>query len=374
MNILKKSLVAMLLMSVFTGIQAQEIIEVSTTTTPVTCGGDSDGSITITVSGGSGDLNYTLFKAGSFVEASGFIPDRTFTFQDYPKASNYFIIVSDGINALYVNPVIIGGPDPIQITDVTITDINCAGVNDGTITVTASGEDGNLIYDLFGPAPDQNSSGFFPNLPTGTYSVTVSHGTCSSTDDATNLFVDIPPPLTVALEFNTPVTCFGESDGTLGIVPSGGTPSGTGTGYTYSWTGPGGFTSTDEDLFNIPTGDYTVEVTDANGCTTIFGPVTVGTNTEILISLTGSTNVSCNGGNNGSANINVSGGVAGYTIEWVGQNTGHTRSGQNPIDLIADTYNITVTDAVSCSKLFTDVVTITEPDPISAAVVLLWRK
>lgn len=37
--------------------------------------------------------------------------------------------------------------------------------------------------------------------------------------------------------------------------------------YTYSWTGPNGFTSTDEDLIQLEAGVYTLNVTDANGCT-----------------------------------------------------------------------------------------------------------
>jgi uncharacterized repeat protein (TIGR01451 family) len=52
-------------------------------------------------------------------------------------------------------------------------------------------------------------------------------------------------------------------DGEINITVTGGTPE-----YSYAWTGPSGFTGTDEDLTGLASGTYTVVVTDANGCTT----------------------------------------------------------------------------------------------------------
>ncbi|MGV8114623.1 MAG: HYR domain-containing protein [Lentimicrobium sp.] len=51
------------------------------------------------------------------------------------------------------------------------------------------------------------------------------------------------------------------SNAAIDITVTGGTPP-----YTYAWTGPAGFTSTDEDLTGLVSGTYTVLVTDANGC------------------------------------------------------------------------------------------------------------
>lgn len=370
MNILKKYVGVMILLSVATGIKAQDIIEVSTTSTPVSCGGVSDGTITVTVEGGSGNLNYSLFMDGVFTASSGFIPDRTYTFTGYPKGADYFIYIADavlGTGSLGVNPTI-GGPDPIQITESTTTDINCADVNDGTITVTATGEDGILIYTLNGPVTDENNNGFFAGLPTGTYNVTVSHETCSSTDNVAGLFIDIPPALVISLDVNTPVSCFEGNDGALEITPSGGIPSGIGTGYTYSWTGPNSFTSTQEDLSGLEAGDYTVEVTDGNGCTTTLGPITVDQADEIKVAVASTDNVSCNGGSDGSAAITVTGGTPAYTFLWEGQLTGITSTDRDPTGLPADTYDLTVGDALACSEFFPGLVTLTEPDPI--AVVL----
>ena len=57
-----------------------------------------------------------------------------------------------------------------------------------------------------------------------------------------------PDPLTSATLSNN-VTCHKGSNGSLVITPSGGT-----TPYVINWTGPGGFSSTDEDLVNLSAG------------------------------------------------------------------------------------------------------------------------
>jgi len=352
------------------GLYAQNITEVSTSSTPVTCGGGTDGTITVEVSGGNGNLSYTLFDGGSIVAFSGSIPARNYTFSGYPKSSDYTVFIADsdpGTTNLWL-PATIGGPDEISIISSSTTDINCATVNDGTITVVATGEDGNLIYTLTGPQGDANNSGYFENLPTGTYDVTVSHLTCPSTDNVSGLFIDIPPLLNITLDNVTPATCFEGSDGAIEISPSGGTPSGAGTGYTYSWTGPGGFTSTDEDIYGLEAGDYTVLVTDANGCTESMGPVSVGQATEITLTSVTSTDVSCNGGNDGTATVTVNGGTGPYTFSWDGQVSAFNSTVQNPANLVADTYDLTVTDNVGCVKVFENAVIITEPDPIDVAI------
>ena len=370
MKILKKYFGVMLLLTALTGSQAQNITEVSTVTTPVSCGGATDGTITVTVEGGLGNLNYSLMQEGVFVEFSTFIPDRSYTFSNYKKSIDYTIFVSDansGTQNLVVSTAI-GGPDPIMITGALTTDVNCAGIPDGTITVAATGEDGNLVYDLSGPVTRQSISGFFDNLPAGSYDVTVSHGTCFSTYDTTDLIIDTPPPLAINLDNIVPVNCFGESTGALEITPSGGTPSGTGTGYAYSWTSTTGYTSTQEDISGIPAGDYTVVVTDNNGCTAMLGPVTVSQSPEIQINVNNTENVSCDGGNDGSVSITAAGGTPGYTFLWEGLFTGTSYPEEDPTTLVADTYSLTVTDALSCTKTFANAITITEPDPITYSI------
>lgn len=354
------------------GLAAQDVVIDNITDTPVSCSDASDGAITVDVSGGNGNYQYTLLVGFVPVETFGPTTNTSHTFSGYPKGTSYGIGVDDTdpmTNADF-SFATITGPVPISILNVTSTDLDCFGVNNGTIKITASGEDNNLIYSINGPVnPPDNGTGIFGSLPAGTYDVLVRHATCSSTDSHLGEVISTPPALTVTLDDQGDATCFEGNDGYIEITPGGGTPSGVGTGYTYSWTGPDGYTSTDEDIYALETGDYNVVVTDDNGCTIPFGPIFVAEATEIILPTTTSTDVTCNGGNDGTATITVSGGTGPYTFLWSGQGTAHTSTDQNPINLIADTYNLTVTDAVGCIQPFIGVVTIDEPLDISASVV-----
>ncbi|MFN0175593.1 MAG: SprB repeat-containing protein [Saprospiraceae bacterium] len=98
------------------------------------------------------------------------------------------------------------------------------------------------------------------------------------------------------------VGCSNANSGAIDLTVSGGTP-----GYTYSWTGG----ATTQDLTNIPTGTYTVTVTDAAACTaTISATVT---NAPALVLTTQVLDASCGGNMDGEINLDVTGGVPGYT-------------------------------------------------------------
>ena len=148
----------------------QAIVLDSIVSTDVSCGGASDGTITVYISGGSGTgYNYELRKGIDALESSGLTMATSFSFIGYEKSTSYYIIISDNNPA--INPIFpfasIGGPDPIQITSASSTDINCATFNDGTITVTATGETGNFNYALSAPAAANNDNGYFDLVRTG---------------------------------------------------------------------------------------------------------------------------------------------------------------------------------------------------------------
>lgn len=68
----------------------------------------------------------------------------------------------------------------------------------------------------------------------------------------------------------TNVSCFGESTGTINITVTGGTEP-----YAFSWTGPGAFASTSQNLTGLGAGSYTVSVTGAAGSCTGIATVTI---------------------------------------------------------------------------------------------------
>ncbi|MCB9332824.1 MAG: SprB repeat-containing protein [Lewinellaceae bacterium] len=131
--------------------------------------------------------------------------------------------------------------------------------------------------------------------------------------------------------------------GSINLTVSGGTPT-----YSYAWTGG----ATGQNPANLSAGTYTVTVTDANGCTA----TTSATVTEPPgLSLSASANpTDCNGAATGSINLTVSGGTPTYSYAWTGGATG-----QNPGNLSAGTYTVTVTDANGCTA--TTSATVIEP-------------
>ena len=177
---------------------SQDVIITNVTPTPVTCGSGSDGTISVTVSGGIGLYTYLLVRAGVPVENAGPIASQNYVFTGHDKYANYIIIVSDSDagTADGFTFATIGGPEPISITGAMATDITCNGANDGTITVSATGEGGNYVFDLTGPVNQTNETGFFSGLPQGDYTVLVrDKDGCPSTD------------LTPVLTINNPTAC-----------------------------------------------------------------------------------------------------------------------------------------------------------------------
>ncbi len=133
------------------------------------------------------------------------------------------------------------------------TNAACFGEASGSIEVIASGGEAPYTYDIGdGPTP----SGTFTGLEAGSYTVVITDALgCEESQ-----FFTLSQPANLDAMYSTTDEIFG-SDGAINITVIGGTP-----GYTFDWSGPGGYTSTDEDASGLVSGTYEVEITDANGC------------------------------------------------------------------------------------------------------------
>lgn len=145
-------------------------------------------------------------------------------------------------------------PGP-TIQDVVVTQPNCAGDNDGSLEIEATGA-GTLSYALDGAAPQ--ASAVFQGLAAGTYSVAViaEPGGCQATQDVT---IAAPAVLVLGLSATDPA-CTGDCSGSISAAIGGGTLP-----YTLVWSGavaPG----TAELATDLCSGSYGLTVTDANGC------------------------------------------------------------------------------------------------------------
>lgn len=136
-------------------------------------------------------------------------------------------------------------------------DPSCTGDCNGAATVEGLGADPPYTYAWPASANNQ-ATATASSLCAGTYLVTV-------TDNDTDTY-----EIEVILTDPTPVAVTGSiqgvisgADGAIDITASGGSG-----GYTYSWTGPNGFTATSQDISGLDEGEYTVVVADDNGCDT----------------------------------------------------------------------------------------------------------
>ncbi len=316
----------------------------------VTCSGAADGQISVTASGGTAPLSYTL-DPGAVTNGTG-----NFTGLD---GGSYTVTVNDanGCPAAVTEAIDITDPDPIAITGQSGTDITCNGAGDGTITVTATGGTGTLTYTL-DPGAISNTSGSFSNLGPDTYTVSVDDENNCPAAISTPITINEPSPITIDDENATDITCTGADDGTASVNVSGGNPP-----YNYTLQ-PSGTVNSTGSFSGLSAGNYTIEVTDASSC----GPVSSGTLTvnepaPISINDVNSQNLSCNETGDGEINVTATGGTAplSYTLD-----PGAVTNGTGNFDgLDGGSYTVTVNDANGCPAATTGNIDIINPDPIS---------
>lgn len=142
-------------------------------------------------------------------------------------------------------------------------------------------------------------------------------------------------------------SCYGVCDARAIVNVIGGS----GVYNSYVWSDP---SIVGTDTVDLCAGDFTVTVTDANGCVATGG-ITVLSPDPILLNATGS-DVKCYGGNDGSASVVATQGVGTYSYEW---NEDPSLNTSDIDDLTAGTYVVKVTDENLCWSM--DTVEISQP-------------
>lgn len=202
----------------------------------------------------------------------------------------------------------------------------CFGAATGTATAVPAGGTGVYSYLWSNGGTTANIS----NLAAGSYTVTVTAGTCVATGSYT-----VVAPSQINVNASSGVSCFGAANGAATAVASGGTGT-----LNYTWSN----TATTASLSNLTAGTYSVTVRDANQCSATATTV-VSTPAQINASAT-STAVGCFGGANGSATVVASGGTGSLTYNW---SSTPAQSTATAAGLTAGAYTVTVKDANNCS-------------------------
>lgn len=309
------------------------LLTVTVSATNVSCSGMCNGSVTATVAGGTVPYTYAWSNGCSTSTCPGLC------------AGTYTVIITDNNGCTATDSATVIEPAALAL-NLSMTPATCTGICDGSVSASPTG--GTTPYTYLwalGGCTTSTCTG----LCAGTYTLNL---TDANGCPATGTIV-ITQPTTLSASISAapnPLNCNGDCDGAATVSVSGGTAV-----FTYAWSNG----CTDISCTALCAGNYTVDVTDANGCT---ATASVSITEPPLLSLTITpTNPSCNSICNGSLSATVSGGTPAYTYDWqpVGQTT------PSVTGLCAGTYTLNLTDSKGCS--LTQTVTLTDPGVLDAA-------
>jgi gliding motility-associated-like protein len=299
-----------------------EII-VTTTSTPITCFGADDASITLSISGGLAPyvINWSNLASG--------------TFQDNLEPGTYNITITDALGCIKNVQVIINNLPIFNIQPI-VTQISCNGAANGRINLGLIGGQAPIVVIW----NDGSAAGLIRNnLSQGIYTATVSDSGSACSFTRTFNIIE-PQVLSLNGIVQNDLNCNTSNNGSVNLIVTGGTPP-----YSFNWSNG----TTNEDLSGVSNGTFSVLVTDSRGCIA-NGQYSVFRPANLVITLIEQKIVDCITGqiiNVFEAKVN--GGVPPYQINWSngtvsGNNNEFMTTNQNGL------ITVTVTDSNSCNN------------------------
>jgi gliding motility-associated-like protein len=324
------------------------------------CAGSKTGSIKITLSGGSGNFNYSWTGPDGFTASTRDISNL--------GAGVYRASITDQLNsACLLTPVpefTLTEPGPLTITDVKSIS------TDGNYNIDCIGGTGSIDITITGGSPGArlytwsttNGTGIVagqedqPSLTAGTYRLSVTDAnSCIASADIT---LTEPGALSSLL---TPshVTCLppGNSNGSINLTPGGGVGP-----YQFTWSNG----ATTEDISGLAPGNYSVIIRDVNNClltdnVRILPPPPL--QFSRILSVFNGYNVRCLGSADGSIDITPTSGLAPFIYSWQKEGGGFVAATEDISGLGAGRYFLTITDANNCQAA--DTIQVTQPGKLS---------
>lgn len=304
--------------------------------TPTSCAGVNNGSIVVTPTTGSGPYEFSI-NGGTNWQASG-------TFNGLAAGTYNNIRIREGgictSNAL--SATITSGTGLTAVATPTAT--SCAGVNNGSISVTSTGT-APFTFVLDGTVVQTSPSAtiVFNNLAAGAHNITVTDAAGCTTTTAATAIVTAGTGFTATFTASA-TSCAGAANGVLII-----TPQNPGTAPFTFVLSPGNITQSGATTTytGLATGTYSVLITDANGCQFTLNNMTITAGAGLAASAT-STSTTCAGVNNGTITVTTNG-TAPFT--YVLDGTVTQTSGSNSFtfnNVSAGPHTIDITDAGGC--------------------------
>ncbi|HET8810181.1 MAG TPA: hypothetical protein VFM65_07950, partial [Flavobacteriaceae bacterium] len=324
--------------------------------TDVSCTSGLTSDVTVSVTGGNPPFTYEVTAPSPINNGNNS------TFTGLPVGTHTFL-VTDAKGCTVQGDYTVNPISQLSLSGNVTANVSCQGASDGALSVSINGGSGNYSYTVNGGAatPTTNTAIVLTNLPAGTYTIDVTD-TGLGCSGSISLTID-EPATALALTFSeSPITCL--ADGGLSATASGGWGT-----YSYTLTLPDGSTTGPQASGTFTalsqTGGYTIEVTDANGCSasqtfSLSAPVSptiaIDPTTDLCIGASGATIVAT-----------ATGGVPpySYTLNGGTPQTSGTFSG-----LPAGSYTVVVTDSYGCSDGAASATVVVEP-ALSATLSLL---
>ncbi len=314
-----------------------------------TCYGDCNGSVTVTAGGGNTPLSYSIDEGAHF--------GNEYYFNNL-CIGDYRIIIEDSQGCRDTTDyVTIHQPTQITITNISHTDVTgCHGDSTGTITVEASGGTGQMYYSTDNGFIYQDT-GFFDNLPAGSYHIKVRDANNCPADGGTLTITQPTKVIIDSVTYKDVNGCFGNANGEVHIYAHGGTAP-----MNYSINNGSTFQSSN-DFLNLDIGTYYPYVKDAHNCKDSAESVTLIQPTPLVITNVNVYDVTdCYGASSGRIQIFASQGTPPYEYSIDGGNTYQTDYTFN--NLSAGEYYIAVRDSNHC-EVIGDTVNINQPTQIN---------
>jgi large repetitive protein len=328
----------------------------------VLCFGEGNGQIAATITGGSGGYNTVWQKLVGGVWQTK--TTGTFSINNLDPGK-YRLKITDSENCSAYDSALINQPALLSISGVVPHDIVCFG-NTGNIDISAIGGKGG--YQYFSTLNEGATYSQFTSIsPLSAASYKVKVMDSNGCEAKWNNYVIITGPDDV-LDFTTGlsdyngfnISCYGRSDGSITVNPSGGNGSGY-SGYNYSFEGaPPNQTSV---YNNLTAGTYNIKVSDGRGCQ-VIKPVTL-TQSLIPVNILASKHLDtkCFNDSSGVINLSASGGAPPYEY-MIGEGSYVTSNEFSRLP--TGNYLFTVKDKNGCTNTLSSVITSIYPKPAIA--------
>ncbi|MCC6726782.1 MAG: HYR domain-containing protein [Saprospiraceae bacterium] len=291
----------------------------------------NDGTAAVAMSGGLSPYTYVWNHNATTPSVTGLAP------------GTYCVTVTDAASCTFTGCATVAAFGCVgQAVNTTVENVSCAGANDGSAIVTASGFTAPVSYNW----SNGSTGSSIGNLSAGTYTVSVSGADgCAGSQTIT---ITQPAPLTVSIAAQNDLACANGNDGSITVTANGGTPN-----YDYAWSNG----ATTPTVTGLGAGTYSVVVSDDNDCTTtlevtlnvlpdVEAPVAKAKDITVTLPVSGPVTITSQQIDDGSTDN------CGIVLRQLSATTfGCGNVGENPVTL-------TVTDAAGNTSSATAIVTV----------------